>query len=160
MTPSILLTVFGNKCIIELKRSLYDIYKDNKTSSDLKKKMTDLIYKFFDAFDKSGKNTNKYKELFEPMTDIGFKKWFDGFFMDEDAYLVLDIKDYENTIHMDDIKKAAKVINIPLMEKVALPHITMDKDNIIVTKEPVPVGYIHIKRTQQTVDPFNFHCRL
>lgn len=151
MTPSILLTVFGNKCIIELKRSLYDIYKDNKTSSDLKKKMTDLIYKFFDAFDKSGKNTNKYKELFEPMTDIGFKKWFDGFFMDEDAYLVLDIKDYENTIHMDDIKKAAKVINIPLMEKVALPHITMDKDNIIVTKEPVPVGYIHIKRTQQTV---------
>lgn len=27
----------------------------------------------------------------------------------------------------------------------------MDKNNIIVSKEAVPVGYCHVKRTQQTV---------
>ena len=29
--------------------------------------MEDLIYKFFDAFDKSGTNTKHYKELFQQM---------------------------------------------------------------------------------------------
>ena len=160
MTPSILLTGLGNKCLIELKRSLHQMFEENKNSPDLKKKMTSLIYKFFTAFDKSGANTNKYKNLFEPMSDSGFKKYFSEFFEDEDAYLVLDIVDYERTIFMDDIERAAKVIGVPLMEYVYMPHITMDKNNIVVTKERVPVGYMPVKRTQQTVDPFNFHCRL
>ena len=52
---------------------------------------------------------------------------------------------------MDDIERAAKVIGVPLMEYVYMPHITMDKNNIVVTKERVPVGYMPVKRTQQTV---------
>lgn len=151
MTPSIILSTLGNKCIIELKRSLQDIYAKNKTSPDLKTKMTSLIYRFFSAFDKSGTNTKKYKEMFEPMGPAQFKNWFAPFFEDEDAYLILDIVDYEHSIQMDDIQRAADVLKIPLMEYVHEPHITMDKNNVIVSKEPVPVGYIHVKRTQQTV---------
>lgn len=151
MTPSILLTCLGNKCIVELRRSLVDIYSSTLDFEMKRKKMEKLIYDFFSAFDKSGVNTKRYKDQFEPMSDTEFKRFFDMFVADEDAYLILDIVDYERTIKLDDIERVAKVINIPLFEKVYTPHLTMDKKNVVITKEPVPVGYVHIKRTQQTV---------
>jgi len=120
-----------------------------------RKKMEDLIYKFFDAIDKSGTNTKKYKELFKPMTNAQFDKWFKEFFADENAYLILDICEFENTVTLDDVEKAAKVLGIPLFEDVYMPHLTMDKHHVVCTKEPVPVGYLNIKRTQQTVSKKN-----
>ena len=144
MTPSILITALGNKCIIELKRHLEEMKFDRPN-------MERLIYKFFSAFDKSGTNTKKYKELFSNMSDTAFKSYFKEFFADDNAYLILDVVDYEHTITMKDIEDAAAVIDVPLFEYVFLPHITMDKDKVICTKEKVPVGYINEKRTQQTV---------
>lgn len=144
MTPSILLTGLGGKCIIELKRHLQDLNYDRA-------KMESLIYRFFSAIDKSGTNTKKYKALFQPMSDAQFKKYFVEFFDNKDAYLVLDICDYEHSVSMHDIQDGADVLGIPLFEYVSLPHLTMDKGNVIVTKEPVPVGYYPVKRTQQTV---------
>ena len=151
MTPSILLTSLGNKCLVELKRKLQEIFTSNSDDETCKEEMTSLIYRFFTAFDKTKTNTNKYKDMFDLMSPSAFRRWFKGFFMDEDAYLILDIVDYERTISMDDIERAAKVINVPLFEYVYLPHITMDKGKTVRTRTPVPVGYIHIKRTQQTV---------
>ena len=52
---------------------------------------------------------------------------------------------------MEDIEDAAKVLGIPLFETVFDPHLTMDKNRVIATKQPVPVGYLHIKRPQQTI---------
>lgn len=120
-----------------------------------RKEMESLIYKFFDAFDKSGKNTKKYKELFSPMSNAQFDKWFKEFFEDENAYLILDVCDYEHSMTLEDVERAAKVIDIPLFEDVYMPHLTMDKKHVVVTKEPVPVGYLNIKRTQQTVSKKN-----
>lgn len=117
--------------------------------------MEKLIYDFFDAFDKSGRNTKRYKELFQPMSDAQFDNYFKAFFADEKAYLTLDIIDYENSIKYEDIERASKVLDIPLFEYVYLPHITMDKGKVIRTKTAVPVGYINIKRTQQTVSKKN-----
>lgn len=85
------------------------------------------------------------------MSDDEFDQFFDEFFKDDKAYLILNITDYENTITMHDIEDAAKVIDIPLFEKVFVYHTTMDKEKVVVTKEEVPVGYVHEKRTQQTV---------
>ena len=144
MTPSILLVALGNKCIIELKRHLKELNYDRA-------KMERMIYKFFDAFDKSKTNTKKYKALFEPMSDAQFTNYFKKLFANEYAYLILDIVDYERTVTLSDIEDAAAVIDVPLFEYVSLPHLTMDKENVVVTKEPVPVGYINEKRTQQTV---------
>ena len=152
MVPSVILTAFGNKCIIELKRHLQDIWNKSSTFSPAKRTtMCSLIYKFFSTFDKTGDNTKKYKEFFSPMTDAQFETYFKQFFADEKQYLILDIVDYERTIKLEDIEDTAKVLDIPLYEYVALPWITMDKNNIIVTKQKVPVGYINVKRTQQTV---------
>jgi len=151
MVPSVILTTLGNKCIVELKRHLQDIWNKTQNQQMRRTNMCNLIYKFFSAFDKSGDNTKKYKDMFTPMSDVAFDSFFRQFFSDEKQYLILDIIDYERTIKLEDIEDAAKVINIPLYEYVALPWITMDKNNIIVTKQKVPVGYINIKRTQQTV---------
>lgn len=151
MTPSIFLNALGNKCIIELKRSLEEIWKKNEAITTKRGKMTNLIYRFFTAFDKSGSNTKTYKQLFNPMSDVQFNAYFREFFQNEMHYLILNIVDYERTIKMEDIERAAAVLNIPLYEYVTIPHITDDTGNPTVTKERVAVGYINIKRTQQTV---------
>ena len=114
-------------------------------------KMENLIYSFFTAFDKTNTNTNYYKDFFSRMSDNKFDQWFKEFFENDKAYLILNVTDYENSIKLDDIEKAAKVLKIPLFENVYTPHITMDKTKVVCTKEPVPVGYLNIKRTQQTL---------
>ena len=46
----------------------------------------------------------------------------------------------------------AEYLKVPLMEHVAIPYLNNgDEDNIVVTPEPVPVGWIHEKRMQQTL---------
>lgn len=151
MVSSVTPTILGNKCIVELKRSLADIWNSSGEFEKKRVKMESLIYKFFSAFDKSGDNTKKYKAMFKPMTEAKFKSFFKEFFANEYHYLILDMVDYERTIQIEDIEDAAKVLNVPLYEYVTFPHITMDKDRPIVTSHPVPVGYIHLKRPQQTV---------
>lgn len=151
MTPSIFLNAFGNKCIIELKRSLHDIWIKTGQFPTKRKAMEDLIYTFFSAIDKSGSNTKNYKDIFSPMSDAKFTAFFKQFFADDMQYLVLNIVDYERSVTMDDIERAAKVLKVPLYEYVYIPHITGDRKNPTITKERVPVGYINIKRTQQTV---------
>lgn len=116
-----------------------------------RQKMEKLIYDTFSALDKTGSNTKRYKALFNDMSDSAFEKFFKELFANESEYLILSITDYEADLRIDDIEDAANVLKIPLFEKVAFPHYTMDKNNVIVSKEAVPVGYCHVKRTQQTV---------
>lgn len=120
--------------------------------NDLKRqKMEKLVYDTFNALDKSGRNTERYKKLFSGMTNAQFDTFFKDLFANENEYLILNLCDYEIDLRIEDIERAAKVLNVPLFERIAFPHYTLDKDNVIVTKEAVPVGYCHIKRTQQTV---------
>ena len=118
-------------------------------------KMETLIYDVFTALDPSGVNTAKYKKMFSDMSDNQFNTFFKRFFEDEDQYLILDIIDYERELRMEHAEKAAKVLGVPLFEKVAIPFINHDADNPIVTKNEVPVGYLHIKRVQQILSKKN-----
>jgi hypothetical protein len=154
MTGSILFTALGNKTVIELKNSLKSIWDDTKLTNfvDKRKTMESLIYRYFSAIDNSGSNTKHYKELFSPMSDAQFKSYFNALFKNPKAYLILDIVDYEHSLSMEEIEAGAKVLGIPLYEHVYMPHLSMDKEHVIVTRIPVPVGYINIKRTQQTVN--------
>ena len=125
--------------------------KINMITSLKRQKMETLIYSVFDALDNTHRNTDKYKSMFSNMTDTQFEKFFKELFTNPNSYLILTVVDYEIDLKLEDIEKAAKILGIPLMEKVAFPHYTMDNENVVVTKEPVPVGYCHVKRTQQTV---------
>lgn len=120
-----------------------------------RKEMETLIYSVFTALDPSGVNTEKYKSMFSKMSDAQFDKFFKDLFKNEDRYLILDIVDYERTITMDQIENAAKILNVPLMERVAMPFANGDKDNPSITKYEVPVGYLHMKRMQQILSKKN-----
>ena len=119
-----------------------------------RKEIEKLIYDVFDQLDPTGQNTIKYKTIFDGMNDKEFAKFFKEF-LDSDDNFALDVTEFENTIHMDRCEKAAKVLNIPLMEYVYFPHLTMDKKNVVVSKERCLVGYINIKRTQQLLHKKN-----
>ena len=113
-------------------------------------KMENLIYGFFDKIDPTKTNTNFYRSFFSKMTDKEFDNFFENFFKDDKAYLVLTAVAFEHDISMDNIEAAAKFLNIPLYEHVVMPYGSPDKTKPIVTPYPVPVGYIHEKRVQQT----------
>ena len=112
--------------------------------------MEKLIYGVFDRLDPSGINTDFYKSFFSKMTDKEFNSFFDNFFKDKDAYLTWNIEPYKNDMTIENIEKAAAFLDVPLFEHVVFPYGCEDKDHPIVTPYPVPVGYIHEKRVQQT----------
>lgn len=109
-------------------------------TSAKRKEMEELIYKVFSTLDPSEVNTNKYKAMFSSMSDSQFDKFFKNLFANDDLYLILDIVNYERDLTIEQIEAAAKVLNVPLMEKVAMPFVNGDKDNPVLTKYEVPVG--------------------
>lgn len=114
-----------------------------------------LIYDVFDAMDPSGSNTNKYKLMFQDMNDKEFEKFMKSFLSNDNEHFSLDIVEFEHGLDMNYCEKAAKILGIPLMEYVYMPHLTMDKKNVIVSKEKCLVGYFNVKRTQQLLHKKN-----
>ena len=120
-----------------------------------RKEMELLIYEVFTALDPSGVNTDKYKSMFSEMSDSQFDKFFKELFENDDLYLILDIVNYERDLTIEQIENAAKILKVPLMEKVAMPFVNENSDNPVLTKFEVPVGYLHIKRMQQILSKKN-----
>lgn len=120
-----------------------------------RKEMENLIYSVFSELDPTEVNTNKYKVLFSSMSDSQFDKFFKDLFENEDRYLILDIVNYERDLTIEQIEAAAKVLDIPLMEKVAMPFVNEDPDHPVLTKYECPVGYLHLKRMQQILSKKN-----
>lgn len=116
-----------------------------------RKEMEELIYNFFSAIEPSKTNANNYRSFFAKMNDKEFDIFFKKLFESKDPYLPLDVVIFERDLHMENIEKASKLLKIPLYEHVVLPFFSSDKENPTVTPYPVPVGYIHVKRVQQTV---------
>ena len=114
-----------------------------------------LIYDTFKALDPTGVNSKKWKEFFSTMNNEKFAQFMKKFLNDDSENFMLDIVDFERDLKMEHCEAAAKVLNIPLMEYVFMPHVTMDKNHVVVTKEPALVGYINVKRTQQMVHKKN-----
>lgn len=117
-------------------------------------KMEKLIYSTMDLLDPTKINTEKYKDRFKNMTDAQFDTYFKKMFANGE-FMILDVVDYERDLQMEHIEAAAKHINVPLFEHVMLPFVNKDTGQPIVTKFPVPVGYTHNKRMQQTLSKKN-----
>ena len=109
-----------------------------------------ILYKVMDALDPTGTNTAWYRELFSTMSDKKFKDLMMDMFNDFNLNFILQIKDFEREITLEQCESAAKVLNIPLEEYVIVPFANMDKEHPVVTKYPVIVGYHNECRTQQT----------
>ena len=120
-----------------------------------RKEIEQLVYNTFDALDPSGTNTAKYREYYSSLSDAQFEKHMKDFLKNPDENFILDTQDFEHSVKMDYCERAAKVLGIPLMEYVYLPHLTMDKKRVIVSKEKCLVGWINVKRTQQLLHKKN-----
>lgn len=114
-----------------------------------RKKMEKLIYDYYDKADPSGINTEYYRNIFSPMSDKEFDNFFKAFFKNPDEYLIYNMTDGKNELTMGSCENAAKLLGVPIEETLYMPHITMDKKNVIATKHKVIVGYCNVKRPQQ-----------
>lgn len=119
--------------------------------SEKRKKVMDHLTKVMNLLDPTGQNAKNYQEKFEKMSDQQFDKYFRAFLTDPKRNFYLEIVEYERDLTIENIEKCAEYMHVPLLERIALPYLTNDPDNVITTPYPVPVGYIHEKRMQQTL---------
>lgn len=116
-----------------------------------RKEFMATLTKAMDLLEGGRENSKLYKEKFEKMTDEEFDRYITQFFEDENANFYLEIVEFERDLKMDNITKCAEFLGVPLYERVAVPDATGDSDEVVVTPFPVPVGYAHYKRMQQTI---------
>ena len=115
-----------------------------------RKKIEKLVIDVLTAVDPSKRNVKKWQETFASMSD----KEFDQFcktLKDDNEFITLDVVEYEGAPTLETFEAGATVLGIPLFERVAMPHATMDKNKVQWTKHPVLVGYCNVKRPQQAI---------
>lgn len=115
-----------------------------------RKKAEELIYKVLDKLDKKEYNSSYYKALFAKMSDAEFLK-----FCKRPLPFRFHTKPFEIEPKMYEIEEALKILGVPLLEKVALPYLYMDKDGNPVWSKEALVIYIHIKKMKQFITKKN-----
>lgn len=116
-----------------------------------RKVVMEYLDKFFNTLDPTGANSKLYHEKFDKMSDQQFDQYFRKFLENDKANLYLEIVEYERDLKIEDVEKCAELTGVPLFERIAMPYLTGDPNNVIVSKEACPVGYIHEKRMPQTL---------
>lgn len=110
-----------------------------------------LIYKVLDTLDPTEQNSGWYKEKFSRMEDKEFLDFFK-----QDFAIKFQMKLFEIEPKMEQIEKAAKVLDIPIMEYVYLPFLYTNKDGEAVkTKYKALVVYAPMKKMKQFISKKN-----
>ena len=123
-----------------------------KSIKEKRKYFMEYLSNIYDILDPSGTNTKLLHQKYDKMSDEQFSKSVEDFFNDDSLKgFYLEVVEFERDLSLENIFKCAEYMKIPLFEHVALPHINGSTEDAIVTPEPVPVGYIHAKRMQQTL---------
>lgn len=110
----------------------------------------ELIYKVLDTLDPQEYNSSYYKALFAEMTDNEFLQ-----FCKRNLPIRFHTKPFVVEPKMYDIEAALKILNVPLLEKVALPYLYIDKDGNPVWSKEALVIYIHLKKMKQFITKKN-----
>lgn len=119
-------------------------------SPEKRKQCEELIYKTFSAIDPTGANTEYYQKLFSNMSDAQFTKLISG-----RLPFRYHVSPFNNEPKMPDIINAFKVLDKPLLEKVALPYLAKDNNGKAVQSKECLVGYMNIKRLKQMLTKKN-----
>jgi hypothetical protein len=109
-----------------------------------------LIYEVMDTLDKDGYNSSYYKNIFASMSDTEFFK-----FCQRNLPFRFHTKPFVVEPKMYDIEAALKVLGVPLLEKVALPYLYVDKNGNPVWSKEAMVIYIHLKKMKQFITKKN-----
>lgn len=149
--PSIFLAMYGNKCIVELKRQHHAIWKGPKPIKEKRKMIMTSLINAMRLLDPSGTNAEYYRQKFNKMSDKDYSIFYNEFFKDDKRGYYLEIIEFDRDLKIQNIEACAEYMGIPLTERIALPYLNHDKEFPVITPEPVPVGYINMKRMQQTL---------
>lgn len=115
-----------------------------------RKKAEELIYNIMDTMDSTGMNTAYYKEKFSKMNDTEFQKW-----AAKPLPIRFHTKPFEVEPKLSEIEKALNNLGVPLLEKVALPYLYVNKDGEPVWSKEAMVVYIHLKKMKQFITKKN-----
>lgn len=115
-----------------------------------RQKIETLVISSMNILDKSGINSEYYKDLFAKMSDAQFEKLIAKKFPFKFQYKPSVVEP-----SMDDAKEALKYIGVPLMEKITEPYIYTNKDGVPVNTKECLVVYIHHKPVQQFITKKN-----
>lgn len=110
----------------------------------------ELIYKVLDALDPQEYNSSYYKAMFAEMTDSEFLE-----FCKRNLPIRFHTKPFVIEPKMYDIEAALKILGVPLLEKVALPYLYIDKEGNPVWSKEALVIYIHLKKMKQFITKKN-----
>lgn len=117
-----------------------------------KQRTIDYVCQALDLLEGGNSNSSRYRKEWEAMSDTQFLKMMEELQKEDMKQMVyLEIVEFERDLKLGNIQKCADFMGVPLYEYVAIPDVTGKDDNVVVTPEPVPVGYAHYKRMQQTV---------
>lgn len=122
--------------------------------TDKRKQIEALVDSTLRLMDPTGINAQKYRNMFQVMSDDEFADWITRFLADEKSNFRLDIEEFgdgSRTLKFENVEKAADHLGIKLFEYVYMPHVSSNPNRPIRTKQPVLVGYLNIKRPQQLV---------
>lgn len=109
-----------------------------------------LIYQVFDALDPSGTNSEFYKNLFAGMSDEQWKR-----FISRDLPYRFQIRLFKIEPKMSDIKKALKILNVPMIEKISLPYLYENSEGKAVQGQECMVIYLNVKKMKQFITKKN-----
>lgn len=118
----------------------------NTITKQKRQEIEKTIIEFFDILDKSGTNSNYYKELMSDMSDIQFTKWISSKYP-----FKMQLRQTVTEPTMDDIIKACDYTGVPLLEQIYLPYLYQNKEGKAVKTKKCLTGYIHIEKVQQIV---------
>jgi hypothetical protein len=109
-----------------------------------------LILQVFDALDETGQNSEFLKQKFAEMSNAQFETW-----IKKDYPLQFQVKAFEVEPTFKNYRKAANILNINLMEPVALPYLYENKEGKPIISKPALILYIHLKKMQQMITKKN-----
>ena len=110
----------------------------------------ELIYKVFDAIDKTHTNSDYYKKIFSNMTDNDFEE-----FCKRRLPFRFHTKVFNVEPKMYDVIEAFNILEKPLMEKVKLPYVYINSKGEPIETAECMVIYIHLKRMKQMLSKKN-----
>ena len=116
----------------------------------LRRDTEELIYRTFDALDPSETNSEFYRNLFAGMTDEQFKK-----FISRDLPFRFQTRMFKIAPTMTDCKRALKVLNVPMVEKLNLPYLYENDKGKPVQSDECMVIYLNVKKMKQFVTKKN-----
>lgn len=137
---------YGIKLIIKDNESIQEAAITGKELTKARERVEAKIYKSMDILDKTGQNSEYYKQKFAQMSD---KEFFE--FFKQDFPLKFQTKVFEIDPKITQIMDMLNFLKVPILEKIAMPFMYKNSQGVPVMTQPVLVTYLPIKRLKQMV---------